>query len=90
MAEPICTFQLYDPFMQVMFLPDQERKIEHIQNLLNMRELPSLNRNTLGCLLSMLNKVSEYSAVNNMTTHKLSLIFSPLLWWSQSQDPKVE
>ena len=70
--------------------PDRERRIEHLQNLLNMREMPSLNRNTLGCLLSMLHKVSEHSGVNKMTTHKLSLIFSPLLWWSQSQDPKVE
>lgn len=80
LPEPLLTFGLYDPIMELQDLP---RQLEPIKQLL--ATLPPRNTAVLKFLIPFLREVSARSEINKMTDSNLAIVFGPNLLWGSHQ-----
>jgi Rho GTPase-activating protein 17 len=84
LPEPLLTYRLYNDFMSVAQITnDQQRKVA-ILNLIN--QLPEGNYNNLKYLLKFLSKLSEKNQLNKMSTQNIAIVMSPNLLWPQNEN----
>lgn len=82
LPEPLLTFELYDDFMRIHALPE-EQKWNEIQRVLHS-SLPKQNYIVLEYLMIFLVSVMEHSSVNRMSASNLAIVFGPNLIWAKS------
>jgi hypothetical protein len=69
---PLIPFNLFDEFISLLEIEEEEIKINHIRKCLKKLEEP--NRNCLGMLLDLLYEISTHSNKNMMNTQNLSVV----------------
>ncbi|CRL02743.1 CLUMA_CG015861, isoform A [Clunio marinus] len=84
LPEPLLTYRLYNDFMEVsQIVNDQQRKAA-ILNIIN--QLPEGNYNNLKYLMKFLSKLSEKNQQNKMSTQNIAIVMSPNLLWPQNEN----
>jgi hypothetical protein len=82
LQEPLLTRDLYTSFLLTTRLTsnDEEkakRRLEIVRHLICLLPIP--NRDTLECVLKLLDKVRQNSSVNKMDAFNLAMVFGPTL-----------
>lgn len=87
LPNPLLTFDLYEQFLAITNIPDEEeeRRSKELASLL--QQLPHHNILLLDRLLQMLVKVASKSDVNLMTSSNLSIVFGLNLLKSVDNNP---
>ncbi|KAI8803896.1 Rho GTPase activation protein, partial [Cladochytrium replicatum] len=75
--EPICTYNLYDAFIEAAQMDDWRAKMITIQDLVH--SLPARHFACLKYVCEHLRRVSLQSPINKMSIRNLSIIFGPNL-----------
>mmetsp|Transcript_33465 Transcript_33465/g.57157 ORF Transcript_33465/g.57157 Transcript_33465/m.57157 type:complete len:871 (+) Transcript_33465:20-2632(+) len=76
MPEPILTWKLYDDFIAVDDLNEQEEKLKAIEFLLNVR-LPKINRYCFQYMMKLLTEVVKNYDKTKLDAKNLSIVFAP-------------
>lgn len=82
LPEPLLTFELYDEFMKIHVLPE-EQKLPEVKRVLRCN-LPNQNYIVLQYLMMFLVAVMDHSDVNKMNSKNLAIVFGPNLIWARS------
>ncbi|XP_074785671.1 rho GTPase-activating protein 9 isoform X1 [Athene noctua] len=77
LPEPLVPYELFDPFIDAVKLPDPQERVERVAEL--VQSLPPANYATLRYLLAHLCRVMEREDVNRMTRHNIGIVFGPTL-----------
>ncbi|KAI7879869.1 RhoGAP-domain-containing protein [Lichtheimia hyalospora FSU 10163] len=77
LPNPPLTFELYTNFIDAVSLAAGPEKTDKFLELLS--QLPKTNYDTLKMLIEHLQRVSQYSRENRMTSKNLALVFAPTL-----------
>ncbi|CAF0975201.1 unnamed protein product [Adineta steineri] len=81
LTDPLMTYHLYPELLGLSGTLKRHNQIDIIRDLI-IEKLPAQNYIVLKYLIEFLNLVSIYSDTNLMTTTNLSLVFGPILAWS--------
>ncbi|CAF1266772.1 unnamed protein product [Adineta steineri] len=81
LTDPLMTYHLYPELLGLSGTLKRHNQIDIIRDLI-IEKLPAQNYTVLKYLIEFLNLVSIYSDTNLMTTTNLSLVFGPILAWS--------
>jgi hypothetical protein len=84
---PLVPFHLFDEFISLLEIEEEEPKMEHIRKCLKKLEEP--NRNCLGMLLDLLYEISIHSNKNMMNTQNLSVVMGINCLRVDSDDPML-
>jgi len=87
LPEPLLTFNLYDPFIEIGGLLKQDSTNSSCKQKLKalMEELPETNKLSAGCLFLFLNRVAVQFNESKTITQNLAIVFGQILL-----RPKVE
>ncbi|KAM6106920.1 LOW QUALITY PROTEIN: rho GTPase-activating protein 9 [Phoenicopterus ruber ruber] len=77
LPEPLVPYELFDPFIEAIKLPDPQEQVERVAEL--VQSLPPANYATLRYLLAHLCRVMERVDVNRMTRQNIGIVFGPTL-----------
>ncbi|NXW63847.1 RHG15 protein, partial [Eurystomus gularis] len=77
LPEPLVPYELFEPFIEAVKLPDPRAQVERAAAL--VRSLPPANYATLRYLLAHLCRVTEHVDVNRMTRQNIGIVFGPTL-----------
>ncbi|KAM9026440.1 SH3 domain-binding protein 1 [Ara ararauna] len=81
LPQPLMTFELYDEWLQVASLKDDESRIQSLRDTCS--RLPHESYNNLRYLIKFLVKLAEHQEVNKMTPSNIAIVLGPNLLWSQ-------
>ncbi|XP_062458603.1 SH3 domain-binding protein 1 isoform X1 [Pezoporus occidentalis] len=81
LPQPLMTFELYDEWLQVASLKDDESRIQSLRDTCS--RLPHESYNNLRYLIKFLAKLAEHQEVNKMTPSNIAIVLGPNLLWSQ-------
>jgi hypothetical protein len=87
LPNPLLTFDLYDQFLAIANIPDEEEEKRYKELASLLQQLPHHNILLLDRLLQMLVKVANKSDVNLMTSSNLSIVFGLNLLKSMDNNP---
>jgi len=82
LPSPVMTFELYPRFLAAIQLEDRAKQIEGVRNVI--KELPKYNKALTQALISLLSKVKENSAVNQMTSDNLARVMGPPMLYDKT------
>uniref|UniRef100_A0A6B2L1X4 Rho-GAP domain-containing protein n=1 Tax=Arcella intermedia TaxID=1963864 RepID=A0A6B2L1X4_9EUKA len=68
---------MYTEFKGISTISEEDEKIQKSKSIIN--KLPEANQHVLLSLLSFLNIISQYSAINKMTPKNLAVCFAPTI-----------
>lgn len=85
LPEPLLTYALYEDWIELMKLPDDQR-IPKAQDILKL--MPPQNRENLAFLMHFLNKLSKHHE-NKMSLSNLAIVISPNLLWAKNDEMKT-
>ncbi|XP_067170058.1 rho GTPase-activating protein 9 [Apteryx mantelli] len=77
LPEPLVPYELYEPFVEAVELPDAQGRVQRVAEL--VQSLPPPNHATLRYLLAHLRRVMEQADANRMTRHNIGIVFGPTL-----------
>ncbi|KAM9579776.1 SH3 domain-binding protein 1 [Guaruba guarouba] len=81
LPQPLMTFELYEEWLQVASLKDDESRIQSLRDTCS--RLPHESYNNLRYLIKFLVKLAEHQEVNKMTPSNIAIVLGPNLLWSQ-------
>jgi Rho GTPase-activating protein 1 len=81
LPEPLLTFALYKPILELKNVPQGER-ISAVRAMVH--RLPPINLAVLQYLITFLTKVAKHEEVNKMSSSNISIVIGPNLVWSSS------
>uniref|UniRef100_A0A672TQG2 SH3 domain binding protein 1 n=1 Tax=Strigops habroptila TaxID=2489341 RepID=A0A672TQG2_STRHB len=81
LPQPLMTFELYNEWLQVASLKDDESRIQSLRDTCS--RLPHDSYNNLRYLIKFLAKLAEHQEVNKMTPSNIAIVLGPNLLWSQ-------
>ena len=81
LAEPICPFNLYPKFRDMIITDSREDKLNELAEYLML--MPLLNRNTLLFIVRFFRKVAVYEDKNKMTAYNLAVVITPNVFRSK-------
>ncbi|XP_065534862.1 SH3 domain-binding protein 1 [Lathamus discolor] len=81
LPQPLMTFELYDEWLQVASLKDDESRIQSLRDTCS--RLPHESYNNLRYLIKFLAKLAEHQEVNKMTPSNIAIVLGPNLLRSQ-------
>jgi len=77
LGEPLLTFEFHEGFIEAAKIPDHEKRIETLRDLLEL--LPDANRKLLVLLVEHLSRIASHSNRNLMKASNLGVVFGPTL-----------
>eukprot|EP01133_Synstelium_polycarpum_P000060 gene60-81_t len=75
LPEPLFIWRYYSTFIKVVRNQESLQRVLHLRML--VYGLPKVNRDLVLYLMSFLNRISQQSDVNKMTTTNLAMVFAP-------------
>ncbi|KAH3763289.1 rho GTPase activating protein [Pelomyxa schiedti] len=75
--EPLLTMEMYDMFLAVNSLPEEEMRVQKIKHVLSF--LSPQRFQVLKYILQLLIRITEHSDVNKMTPENIAIVFGPNL-----------
>uniref|UniRef100_A0A8B9FAT4 SH3 domain-binding protein 1 n=1 Tax=Amazona collaria TaxID=241587 RepID=A0A8B9FAT4_9PSIT len=82
LPQPLMTFELYNEWLQVASLKDDESRIQSLRDTCSRLPHESYN-NLRWYLIKFLVKLAEHQEVNKMTPSNIAIVLGPNLLWSQ-------
>jgi Rho GTPase-activating protein 1 len=79
LPEPLLTFDLYDPILELKSLPP-EVKVPVVRDMLRNR-LPPINFTILKYLVTFLVRVADHEETNKMSPYNIAIVIGPNLAW---------
>ncbi|KAI7870388.1 hypothetical protein BDF14DRAFT_1773804 [Spinellus fusiger] len=88
LQQPLFTKELHSQFLKAMEIQPHEEKLEQLRHLFKV--LPRANYDTIHYLILHLNRVSQESPYNLMTSYNLAVIFGPTLMQNKAGEQSIE
>lgn len=77
MQDPICPFDHYDKYMELAKVP-VDRRVSKLRTFI--KELPTLNFNTLRYIVNFMREVTEQEPMNRMTAYNIAVTVGPNIY----------